>query len=249
MRRPRRIPESLSAEKAIDAVTTTYIRKLAPPATLERLFADDVFRGELTNLRDAEQRFRNRGIDIRDHIDFEITHPFLRSWQAQSDEIVDRQPGRSDLRRLRRRGILRMLDSEDIGMPLDLPPVTALPPTPWRNAEWRTLKLIDDLEYIEMIYVPCDHPLVRMRPVVDLLSHRQARAILGWRSSVLDYWISTAPHFIGGLRQIEITPAVRATLDAAAERAGKSIRKPRRTLHRVAFETMPFMIWVMSNQS
>lgn len=241
---------SIAGAAMSDAIRalTSHMRRMPSRETFERLLADETFRRELAHLRDAERRYRNRGVDIREYLGSSITHPFLTAWQTRSDERSATQPGRADLRRARRRGILRILDDE-IPLPLDLPDIVALPATPWRNAEWRTFKLIDELEYLEMIYVPCDHPLVPMRPAVDLLSHRQARAILGWRASTLDYWISSAPHLIGGLRQIEITPEVRATLDAAAEREGKPIRKPRRTLHRVVFQTLPFMIWVMSNQN
>jgi hypothetical protein len=231
------------------APTTRHIRNLIPSASAQRFLEDSHFQRELAHLRDVEQRHRTRGIDVRQHLDFDITHRALKEWMDRSDEIVEKKPGRSDLRRQRRRGVLRLLDGEEQGMPLDLPPVVALPPSPWRNAEWRSFRLRDELEYLEMIYIPSSHPAVRMRPVVEVLSHRQVRAILDWPSSRLDYWLSAAPHVIGGLRQIEITPSVRKRLDAKAEAAGKTIREPRRTLHRVSFDTMGFMIWLASNQN
>jgi hypothetical protein len=249
MRYPRPLPSSLAVEEAISVATARHIRNLLPRTAWQRLLEDGVFQRELGHLRDVEQRHRTRGIDIRDHLDFNITYRALKEWMDRSDDLVEKKPGRSDLRRQRRRGVLRLLDGEDEGMPLDLPPIVALPSSYWRNAEWRTFRLRDELEYLEIVYVPSTHPAVRMRPVVDVLSHRQVRAILDWPASRLDYWLSAAPHLIGGLRQIEITPSVRQTLDSRAEAAGKTIRQPRRTLHRINFDTMDFMIWLASNQN
>jgi hypothetical protein len=133
-------------------------------------------------------------------------------------------------------------------MPFDPPPVIALPPSPWRKAEWRTFRLRDELDDLNTLrsFDASDG--------TDAACGRcplssQARAILDWPSSRLDYWVSAAPQLLGGLRQIEITPEVRETLNERAERAGKRIAKPRRTLHRVTFQTMEFMIWLAANQN
>jgi hypothetical protein len=248
-RAPWRRPASLITEERIDAETSEYIRALAPRLAAQELLDDPVFRRELAALRAAELRYRNRGADIRDFIDFEITHPALKEWQIRSEKLANEMPGRSDLKRLRRHWILRILDGEEIGFPLDPPPMTALPAAPWRDAEWHTFRLRDELEYLEMIFVPSKHLAFKMRPVVDVLSHRQARALLDWRSSTLDWWISSAPQMIGGLRQIEITPAAREALDAKAAAKGKILLRPRRTAHRISFDTDAFCEWLAANQN
>ncbi|HEY2094771.1 MAG TPA: hypothetical protein VGJ81_23170 [Thermoanaerobaculia bacterium] len=241
---------SVVAEELIDSETTRYIRSLAPRLAAERLLNDPTFRRELAALRAAEQRFRSRATDIRDFIDFEVTHPALQEWQLRSEAVADEMPGRSDLKRLRRRWILRILDGEELGFPLDPPPLTALPPTAlWQDGEWRIFRTRDELEYLEMIFVPSKHPAVKMRPFVEVLSHRQARALLDWPSSTLDWWISSAPQLIGGLRKIEITPAARAALNAKAKSQGKILLRPRRTLHRVTFDTQAFCEWLAANQN
>lgn len=247
MRYPRPLPASLAVEEAVGVATARHSRDLLPRTAVQRLLEDGGFQRELDHLRDTEQRHRTRGIDIRQHLDFDITYRALNEWMDRSDDFVESKPGRSDLRRQRRRGVLRLLQGEDEGMPLDLPPIVMLPPSPWRNAEWRVFRLRDELEYLEMAYVPSSHPAVQMRPVVDVLSHRQVRAILDWPTSRLDYWLSAAPHLIGGLRQIENASSVQQTLDSRAEDAG--IGQSSRTLHRITFDTMGFMIWLASNQN
>jgi hypothetical protein len=239
----------LTADWAGTDAIVRGLRTIAPKTSAEHLIDDAAFRREFERVRSAEQRHRTRGVDVLDAIEEPITHPFLKEWINLSNELVATTPGRSDLRRQRRRGVLRLLHGEAAGMPFDLPPAIALPPSPWRHAEWRTFRLKDEMEHFEMIFIPAEHPAVEMRPVVDVLSHRQARAMLDWPAATLDSWLSIAPHMLGGLRQIEITPEVRASLNKRAREKGNPITKPRRTLHRVAFETLPFMIWLASNRN
>ena len=229
--------------------TARIIQGMRLPTPTSEPREDPLFWRELDLVRRTEQRFRTRGIDVRTHLDFDITHRALREWLEESDKLVDHKPGRSDLRRQRRRGILRIVEGKELGMPLDVPPLTAIPATPWRHAEWRTLPLRDELEWMSIMFIPISHPAVKSRPVVDVLSHRQVRAILGWPASTLDHYISIAPHFIGGLRKIEIPADVRAQLDEGAPITGRVIAHPNRTLHRVEFDTRSFALWLAANQN
>ena len=248
MKRAGALPPVSSVVKTMDAVTVRSIRDLVVFRTpTEALMADPVFYRELALLRVAEQRYRKRGIDIRDYLDFKVSHPAIIDWQARSDEIVERRPGRSDLRNQRRRGILRMLDGDEEAFPFDPPPMAALPTG--KDSEWRVFRLYDEVDYWAMRFIRADHPAVPWRPPVDILTHRQARAIGDFKASTLDYYISAMPDLVGGLRRISIPPEVREVLDERARKRGKELTRPRDTLHRVVFETMGFLIWLASNQN
>jgi len=237
----------LVARKVVE--TARIIQGMGLPIATSEPEEDPLFWRELDLVRRTEQRFRTRGIDVRTHLHFDITHRILREWLEESDRLVDHKPGRSDLRRHRRRGILRIVEGKDLGMPLDVPPLAATPATPWRDAQWRTLPLRDELEWISIIFIPISHPAVRSRPVVDVLSHRQVRAILGWPASTLDHYISMAPHFIGGLRKKDLSADVRGQLDESAPIDGRVIARPNRTLQRVEFDTRSFALWLAANQN
>jgi hypothetical protein len=248
MKRTSPTPSPSPVMGRMDARAARQIRDLVVFRTpADAWMADPVFRAELARLRAAEQRIRTRGVDLREHLDFEVTHEALLDWQAQSDEIVDQRPGRSDLRKLRRRGILRMLDGDEEGFPFDSPPTAVLPAG--KHSEWRVFRLRDELEYLAMQFIRTDHPAVPWRPAVELLTHRQVRAIADLKSSTLDYYISSLPDLVGGLRRITIPPDIRQVLDQDARRRGKEPTRPRDTLHRVVFETLGFMIWLASNQN
>jgi hypothetical protein len=109
--------------------------------------------------------------------------------------------------------------------------------------------LYDEVEYCAMRFIRSNHPAVPWRPPVDILTHRQARAIGDFKASTLDYYISAMPDLVGGLRRISIPPEVREVLDERARKRGKELTRPRDTLHRVVFDTMRFMIWLASNQN
>jgi hypothetical protein len=248
MKRAGKLPPVSSVVKTIDAATVRSIRDLVAFRTpTEALMADPVFCRELALLRAAEQRYRKRGKDIRDYLDFKVSHPAIIDWQDQSDEIVEKRPGRDDLRHQRRRGILRMLDGDEEAFPLDPPATAALPAG--KDSEWRVFRLYDEVEYHAMQFIRTDHPAVPWRPAVDILSHRQARAIGDFKASTLDYYISAVPDLVGGLRRISIPPEIREFLDERARRRGKKFTRPRDTLHRVVFETMGFLIWLAANQN
>ena len=140
-----------------------------------------------------------------------------------------------------------MLDGDEEAFPLDPPPMAGLPVG--TDSEWRVFRLHDELDYWAMRFIRADHPAVPWRPPVDILTHRQARAIGDFKASTLDYYISAMPDLVGGLRRISIPPEVREILDERARKRGKELTQPRDTLHRVVFETMGFLIWLASNQN
>ncbi|HSY51459.1 MAG TPA: hypothetical protein VLC46_21830 [Thermoanaerobaculia bacterium] len=232
----------------MDAAVVRRIRdRVAFRTPTEALLADPIFCRELALLRAAEQHYRMRGIDIRDYLDFKVSHPAIIDWQDRSDEIVKERPSRSDLRNQQRRGILRMLDGDEEAFALDPPPMAALPVG--KDSQWRVFRLYDEAEYYAMRFIRTDHPAVPWRPAVDILTHRQVRAIGNFKASTLDYYISAMPELVGGLRRISIPPEVREVLDERARKRGKKFTRPRDTLHRVVFETMGFLIWLASNQN
>ncbi len=107
MKRAGALPPVSSVVKTMDAVTVRSIRDLVVFRTpTEALMADPVFYRELALLRVAEQRYRKRGIDIRDYLDFKVSHPAIIDWQARSDEIVERRPGVAGVQVVRRGRLL-----------------------------------------------------------------------------------------------------------------------------------------------
>lgn len=165
------------------------------------------YKRELEALSRLEYENRRPGADLRDGALRIVNRPELRTWLSASDDLSDRRRTkcRSDLARHRRLGILRLLEGEDRGFPIDQPfPGNPLP----ANQGFWLLRLRDELEWLAMpIYLPSKtrpYP----RPIKDRLNHREARAILDWKASHLDMWLADRPHLVGGRIAIDSSRGV-----------------------------------------
>ena len=230
-----------SAAKISDSIATTVrgLRDGALGEMVAKISDDRLFRRELEELRELERVHRQPGVDLRRFLKQPIQHPFLRKWMDLSDAAVDERPGRADLRRRRRHGVPRLLDGEERGMPFDLPPLAFVPMT--LGTEMRVFELFDEAEYHILAFRPCSHPAVPMRPVKEVLFHRDIRALLGVRASTLDSWLHLMPEMVGGLRKLR--------LGERRPEKTKPTYRPRETTHRVAADCLSFMVWLNSNQN
>jgi len=232
---------ALVVRKTSDSLAAV-VRELRDGALSEmvaQLSEDCLFRDELEKLREFERAHRQPGVDLRRFLDQQLQHPFLRTWMKLSEEALDERPGRADLRRRRRHGVLRLLDGDERAAPFDVPSLALVPTVP--GVEMRVFELFDEAEYYVLAFRPCNHPAVPMRPVKEVLYHRDLRSLLGVRASTLDSWISLWPQMIGGLRKMPLGERRSANRKAPL--------RPRETTHRVTADTMSFMIWLSANQN
>jgi hypothetical protein len=221
------------------ATAVRTLRPHTPHDVLAPITGDARFREELQELRAIERTHREPGVDLSRFLSRQIQHPFLREWMRLSDEALDQRPGRADLRRRRRHGVLRLLDGDDRAMPFDVPPLALVPTV--QGIEMKVYDLFDEAEFHVLAFRQCGHPAVPTRPVKEVLYHRDLRALFGVRASTLDSWLSLWPQMIGGLR--------RTPLGQRRPPRGNNPRRPRETTHRVTADTMSFMIWLIANQN
>jgi hypothetical protein len=126
--------------------------------------------------------------------------------------------------KLRRRGILRHLDGEDRGFPLFQPAPAAdstRKPSLEKRGFWM-LRLRDELSWHPITVYPHSKTRQFARPIKERLNHTEARAILDWKASHLDLWLSKKSHLLEGR--------------IAYERS-----------RGVVFDTERFMRWIYSN--
>lgn len=168
---------------------------------------DCKYRRELEALSRLEYENRRPGADLRALAWGIAADPMIELWTLKSDQIADPKvmKGRADLVRQRRLGVLRYLEGDDRGFPIDQP----FPgnPLPVSQGFW-LLRLRDELEWLAVpIYLPSKtrpYP----RPIKDRLNHREARAILDWKASHLDMWLADRPHLVGGRIAIDSSRGV-----------------------------------------
>ncbi|MEA2569208.1 MAG: hypothetical protein QOI24_1209 [Acidobacteriota bacterium] len=211
--------------------------------------ADPLFAAQLAAVREIEGRHVSAGCNLISLCNGIVTHPSLLDWLTQSDEVASSIKGRRDLVKRRRHGILRWLDGPDRGMPFHLPPQFVTSEIS-ADRELRLFRLRDELEYIALPFTRrVDRFAPGPRPVRDTLTHPLVRAILDWKASHLDAWLSAYPHLIGGRIYHPIPPDARETLDAKARTRGKEITQPREYLTEVRFDTARFMAWYYGNMN
>lgn len=155
----------------------------------------------------GQLQFDNQRPDIRKEADAIASHPALVSWIEKSDALVSSPDlkGRADLVRLRRRGILRHLAGEDRGFPLFQPTPAAVfthRPSLEKKGFWM-LRLLDELSWHSITVYPMSKTRQFARPVKERLNHREARAILDWKASLLDLWLSKKSHLLEGRIALE----------------------------------------------
>jgi hypothetical protein len=211
--------------------------------------ADPLFAAQLAAVREIELAHVRAGSNTISSWDEIVTHPSLLDWLTQSDEVAGSIKGRRDLVKRRRHGILRWLEGPDRGMPFHLPPQFVASEIS-ADRELRLFRLRDELEYIAVPFTRCvDRFAPGPRPVRDTLTHPLVRAILDWKASHLDAWLSSYPHLIGGRIFHPIPRDAREVLAARAQTRGKRITQPREFLTEVRFDTARFMAWYYGNMN
>lgn len=153
------------------------------------IYPGDPARAEqLELLARLEEGNREPRADVRAEAERIAKHPELLSWLRESDRISDPgDPGRKDLVRQRRRGILRHLEGEDRGFPIHQP----IPRyRPAQEQGFWLLRLREELEWLSMIVLKPTIVRPYPRPIKDRLNHTELRAILDWKASHLDLWLS-----------------------------------------------------------
>jgi hypothetical protein len=176
-------------------------------------FRDRICTEQLEALGRLEAENRWPGADLRTEADGIASDPELRGWLRESDRIADPKvmKGRPDLARRRRFGVLRFLDSEDTGFPVHQP--LLLQRLPQEQGFW-LLRLQDELEWVVMPVFKPTRSRPYARPTKDRLNHREARAILDWKASRLDMWLSDRPHLVGGRMAVDSSRGVLFDTDA-----------------------------------
>jgi hypothetical protein len=211
--------------------------------------ADPLFAEQLAAVREIEGTHVSAGSNLISLWNGIVTHPSLLDWLTQSDQVAGSIKGRRDLVKKRRRGILRWLEGPDRGMPFHMP-LQFVSSGSASDRELRLFRLRDELEYIVVPFTRCvDRFAPGPRPVRDTLTHPLIRAILDWKASHLDAWLSAYPHLIGGRIYHPIPSDAREALDARALARGKRITQPREYLTEVRFDTARFMAWYYGNMN
>jgi hypothetical protein len=246
---PATPPASAQRTFASGIVSATASRvPLAPGCPLPSAVTDGAVAEQLARLRSLESEHLQPGTDLTSIWREFVTHPDLLIWLRCSDEVADSIKGRRDLVKKRRRGILRWLEGPDRGMPYYLPPHFGAG-DPVRDREQRLFRLRDELEYIVIPFFRQWERTAGPRPVRDTLTHQLVRAILDWKASHLDMWLSVYPHLILGRIYLPIPSQAREVLGARAVACGKTIAHPREYLTEVRFDTTRFMNWYYANMN
>lgn len=214
------------------------------------LESDEVFQQEFMLLQNLARFHVREGVRLNDLLPGPITHPLLREWQKDSNSLCRDLAGRHDLRRKRRWDLLRSRSGVEKGFPLAIPlEFSVFDPPADERTEWRIFRLQDELEYRGIRFRRANDPAVPWRPVQDILAHADVRAILDWKASHLDLWLSTRADFIGGYISLGFTEDARQSLDALAESKDRALSKPRDKVHKVRFDTLAFMTWFYANMN
>lgn len=158
---------------------------------------DPEFVRQLEALHKLEEEFRFPGADLREGAYRIATHPVLREHLAASDRLCDPGAikGRVDLVRRRRLGVLRWLDGEDRGFPVNHP--FPRHPRPAQSG-LLVLRLYDELEHHPLRSFRPTPRLDFIRPIKERLNHRDVRALLDWKAPHLDSWLADKPHLLPG---------------------------------------------------
>ena len=187
--------EGLEAERSVLSTESDLPQEIAPIAKSElrtnkySIYPGDPARAEqLELLAWLEKRNRVPYADLRAEAERIAKHSELLSWLRESDRISDPDgSGRNDLVKQRRRGILRLLEGEDRGFPIHQPiPRYKLP----QGQGFWLLRLQEELEWLSMIVLKPTIVRPYPRPIKDRLNHREARAIIDWKASRFDLWLS-----------------------------------------------------------
>lgn len=210
------------------------LRPFAPP-----LASDAAFQRQVARVREAMSVFTAPGTDLRDHLSEPVTHPTLLAWLDASERTLAAIKGRKDLVQKRRHFILRTDDA----MPFDYPKDVALQPGR-PGQEVRLFRLRDEAEWLPIAFERIQHPATDVRPVRAIFRHAHVRAILDWRASHLDMWLSAYPHLLGGYIVHEFSDEARAILDARL--ADRPPRRPRSHVNEVKFDAWRFWLWYVA---
>ena len=206
---------------------------------------DRAFEDQLRQLRHLQQIHVAPATNLYPLWKSFVTHPRLIKMLEDSRAVAAQIKGRRDLVAKRRDNILRHLSGPEIAMPFWYPDV---PPNS-DGKVYRLFRLRDELEYVLIAFYPPSKDFPYGRPVRELLTHDLVRAILDWKASHLDLWLSTYPHLIGGRIAHPITEEARQAIDARAASNGRVITRPREFIHEVRFSTEAFMRWYYANMN
>jgi len=215
-------------------VDRSLVNPFAPP-----LLQDHHFQREFAMLRAAERAHRIPGVDLRDVLPGRITHPILKDWLDEGEEHLSCIKGRADLVRRRRHYILR----DDDSMPFDYPIKSFVYHNEAGDGENRLYRLIDEAEWLPISYWYVRHPATTVRPVRAVFRHQHVRAILDWKASRLDMWLSVHPEIFGGYNVVGLSGNARKALTAHASKYGRSLSRPRYRMHEVKFDSWQFWLW------
>lgn len=208
---------------------------------------DPNFAGQLERLRIIQRTQTAPGTDLRPLWESFVSHPRLLEMLARSKTVAAEIKGRRDLVARRRDNVLRHLTGPETAMPLDFPDVPSTNADGPSAKQYRIFRLRDELEYVAIAFYSPTREFPHGRPVREVLTHDLVRAILDWKASHLDLWLSTYPHLIGGRLSHPIPDEARKILSDRAASLGRTITKPREFVHEVRFDTVTFMRWYHAN--
>ena len=209
----------------------------------DELERDELYQRELSTLRFAALSHTTPGVDLRTVLPRPVTHEVLLAWQGVSEARLAEERGRRDLIGKRRHYLLRTDDS----MPLDPPLISSI--SLENDREDRIYSLRDEKEYLPISFFRIKHPATNLRPIRAIFRHPHVRALLDWKASNLDSWLSICPQLIGGYIVHDFSNDVRAVLDRRAANQRRGMSKPRSHTNEVKFDAWLFWLWYVSQMN
>jgi hypothetical protein len=195
-------------------------------------FADAEFRSEFEQLTMLALVHVENGVHLNDYLRKPLRNPLIIRWQVASNEKLACGKGRRDLVRKRRYDVLRWTSGPDSPLPYVKPEFAYLPEH--ASVQNRVFRLRDEAEWLVIPTISTKDPRMPWRPVREVLTHEFIRAILDWKASHLDMYLSAQPHLIGGRLCHELPADQNST---------------RQHIHEVKFSASAFMKWYFANMN
>ncbi len=228
--RPDNAPAPQPAQRRPPA-SEQWLHDPDPLKALRReIVLEPTFQYDFQRVVALQLRHVGPGIHLNEHLDEPLTNSFVSEWQKRSNQVAEELKGRRDLKRKRRSDVLRWLAGPDAGMPYVKPQLAYLPEH--ESVINRCFRLRDELEWLVIPTFSTRDFGLPWRPVREVLTHDIVRAILDWKASHLDLYLSAHPHLIGG-RICHLLPE----------------GAKRQHVHEVKFSTVPFMRWYFANMN
>ena len=117
------------------------------------------------------------------------------------------------------------------------------------DRENRIYSLRDEKEFLPISFYRIKHPATDLRPIRSIFRLPHVRALLDWKASNLDSWLSNCPQLIGGYIVHDFSNEVRKELDRRAASLERRMTRPRSHTNEVKFDSWLFWLWYVSQMN